>query len=153
LDRSFSTQTKGLWHRRELHRRAKLGGMRGVRRHLGLVFGAWLVCHVGVLTITPVSMCASLAASAQEQTCTCDHSGAAECPMHHRATQSTKSSCSCRSTGDTALATLGAFLGPIAVLSPQVHLAAPLHSTNRVSFFTISLIDAPARPDSPPPRA
>jgi hypothetical protein len=127
--------------------------MRAIRRHLGSVFGAWLVCHACVLTIAPASMCASLSASAPEQTCTCNDEGATECPMHHRTTKSTNASCSCRSTTDPALATLGAFLGPIAVLSSQVHITGPFHAANRLSVLRISPIDAPARPESPPPRA
>jgi hypothetical protein len=126
--------------------------MRAIRRHLGWVFGAWLACHACVLAITPASMCASLSASA-EQTCTCNQAGATECPMHHRTTTSTPSSCSCRSTTDIDLATIDALLGPTAVLSAEVHLTVPFQPANRLSISRISPIDAPARPDSPPPRA
>src|SRR5205809_7186430 len=105
--------------------------MRAVRRHLGALIGAWLMCHSATLAIAPVAMCAANRASATGQVCTCGdaHDAGQACPMHHRTTHPSPSSCSCRSTTDLATTAISSLLGPVAVLSRPIGVAASLLST------------------------
>ncbi len=126
--------------------------MRAVRQHLTRVAMIWLLCHASVLTGVPVSLSAMPDALASEQACTCAHSGATECPMHHQAQAPSKSPCSCRSTADPQAATLGSLLGPIAVLTAPGQVIRLVYS-DAASSLTVPLIDTPTVPDAPPPRA
>ena len=131
--------------------RAKLAIMRGIRRHLAAVFGAWLLCHTCALAAAPISICLALNASQLE--CTCDHGAATECPMHHQSSAAPKTSCTCRSTSDSGLATLASMLGPFAVIDAAARLASPDGIAPAPARLPATVFHAPTIPDPPPPRA
>jgi hypothetical protein len=128
--------------------------MRAIRRHLALVIGVWLFCQTSALMIGPVSMCAGVPTAVSEQQCTCAHDGGQQaCPMHHRTTPQSKSSCSCRSSTDTSTLAIASLLGPIAVLPSAIQVAYLSLTTDSVPVMVAVPIDGPASPDAPPPRA
>jgi hypothetical protein len=132
--------------------RAKLTIVRGIRRHLAAVFGTWLVCHTCALAAAPVAMCISGTASAPQLECTCDHSEATECPMHHKSASEPKPTCTCRSTSDSGLATLASMLGPFAVLDADARIASPHGMAPAPAPLPAFFFNAPTTPDPPPPR-
>jgi hypothetical protein len=123
----------------------------GIRRYLAAVFGAWLICHACALAAAPISICVSF--SVPELECTCDHSDATECPMHHKSTSAPKPACTCRSTSDSGLATLASMLGPFAVIDAEARVIAPDEMSAAPAARLATLFNAPTIPDSPPPRA
>jgi len=127
--------------------------MRGIRRHLAAVFGAWLLCHVCALAAAPISICLSSSASAPQLECTCDHGDATECPMHHKSSTGPKPTCTCRSTSDSGLARLASMLGPFAVVDTGARIASPDGMATAPALLPASFFNAPAMPDPPPPRA
>lgn len=131
--------------------RAKLANVRGIRRHLAVVFGAWLLCHACALAAAPISICVSY--SAPELECTCDHGDATECPMHHKSTSAPKPTCTCRSTSDSGLATLSSMLGPFAVVDADARAVSPDGMSSTPAPLPASFFNAPTVPEPPPPRA
>ena len=125
--------------------------MATLRRRLAWIVCGWMCCQLSLLTATPVSLFAHMPQAADAITCTCIHTGNAECPMHHPAKK--KSGCECRSGTDPDAANLVSLLGPIAVLaaSPR-QLAPPAISKSSIRPNT-QFIDFVAPPDGPPPRA
>jgi hypothetical protein len=127
--------------------------MRGIRRHLAAVFGAWLLCHMCALAAAPISICLSSTASAPQLECTCDHGDATECPMHHKSSAQPKPTCTCRSTSDAGLATLASMLGPFAVVHADARIVSPDGTSSAPALQPASFFIAPTSPDPPPPRA
>jgi hypothetical protein len=133
--------------------RAKLTIVRGIRRHLAVVFGAWLLCHTCGLAAAPIAMCVSSTASAPALECTCDHGDATECPMHHKPASESKPACTCRNTSDSGLATLVSLLGPFAVVDADARIASPDGTSSAPALLPAAFFNAPTIPDPPPPRA
>jgi hypothetical protein len=126
--------------------------VRAIRRHLAAVFGVWLLCHACALATVSIAMCAAMEDAAGLE-CTCDHSDGTICPMHHRATARSKSTCSCHSTSNPDTAQLASLFGPVAVESPQRAIDAAEPWTATTIAVNASPINSPAVPDPPPPRA
>lgn len=99
----------------------------------------------------PLSLFTHAPQAADAVTCTCIHTGTAECPMHHPVKK--KSGCECRSGTDPDAANIVSLLGPIAVLaSAPAHLAPPpITQLPDYSITRFASVFAP--PDGPPPRA
>jgi hypothetical protein len=121
-----------------------------LRRHITWIVCGWLCCQLAVLTAAPLSLSANAEHAADSMSCTCVHTGNAQCPMHHPARP--KPACECRNTSDPDAATIVSLLGPIAVLSDTaVQLTAlpitqlPDYSVSRFTHFLTA-------PDGPPPR-
>jgi MYXO-CTERM domain-containing protein len=72
--------------------------------------------------------------------------------MHHPQPKS-RSSCSCRSTGDGPAATLLSLFGPAAVLTPRSTVLATVATADFWTNPEAPLFDASVNPDPPPPRA
>src|SRR5439155_11245186 len=111
----------------------------------------WLCCQLSLLAAPPFSLLAHAAQPADAVTCTCIHTGNAECPMHHPKPQ--KRGCECRSATDHDAVTIVSLLGSFAVLvdasarlMPPPITQLPIYPINRFSGFI-------AIPDGPPPRA
>jgi len=122
-----------------------------LRRRLSWIACGWLCCQLSLLTAAPASLFAHPLRAADAITCTCVHTGSAECPMHRPKSQ--KPGCECRNTTDPDAASLTSLIGPIAVMT-----SAPLHvtpaSTTKLSDYSITrFVSFVASPDGPPPRA
>jgi hypothetical protein len=120
------------------------------------VAAAWLAVHLSLLVSVPATLCAESVASAKAS-CDCPHEVGAVCPMHQGKSAATRKAparvCSCQSTADPMLATVASMLGPLAVLTQSVpQIAPPIGLAWAVHPSSVSL-DAPAIPDSPPPRS
>jgi hypothetical protein len=104
-----------------------------------------------VLTAAPASLFAHAPQAADAVTCTCIHTGNAQCPMHHPKSQ--KRGCECRNTTDPDAANIVSLLGPIAVLtSAPAHLMPP--SITQLPIYPINKFsDFVPVPAGPPPRA
>ena len=104
-----------------------------------------------MLTAAPASLFAHPLQVADAITCTCVHTGNAECPMHRPKSQ--KRGCECRNTTDPDAANLISLIGPSAVLAATPsQLAPPAIAKSPVRPIT-QFIDFVAPPDGPPPRA
>jgi hypothetical protein len=104
-----------------------------------------------MLTAAPSSLFAHAPQAADAVTCTCVHTGNAQCPMHHPKPQ--QHGCECRNTTDPDAANILSLLGPIAVLAaaparlgPQSITRLPIYPINKFTGFVTA-------PDGPPPRA
>jgi hypothetical protein len=122
-----------------------------LRGRLAAIACTWLCCQFSLLAAAPVSLLADGPHSAQSMACTCVHTGNAQCPMHHPASQ--KRGCECRGATDPDAATVVSLLGPIAVLAgapsrltPPAIAESPAHHITRFTGFIVV-------PDGPPPRA
>jgi hypothetical protein len=117
------------------------------------VFGTWLMCHTCALAAAPIAICMSSTAAAPQLECTCDHSDAIECPMHHKSAAQPTTTCTCRSTSDSGLATLASLLGPFAVVDAAARIGSPDGISAAATPLPGSFFNAPTLPDPPPPRA
>jgi hypothetical protein len=122
------------------------------RRRLSWTVCAWLCCQLSLLTATPLSLLAdSMHTAADAITCTCGHSGNAECPMHH--SKPVKRGCECRGTTDPGADALLSMLGPIAVLAETPTVMAPADITTSPNHQITRFLDTVFPPTAPPPRA
>ena len=112
---------------------------------------AWLFCQLSLLAGTPLSLFAHAPQAADAITCTCIHTGNAECPMHHPKSQ--KRGCECRSGTDPDASNIVSLLGPIAVLASAPSHIEPLSITRLPSYPITRFVSVVAPPDGPPPRA
>ena len=122
--------------------------MTRLRRAIGPIIAAWLVCQATTLALTPALLAFSLA-------CGCATGANATCPMHH-STQPTPGSgtkCTLQNAHaplDTALLSLFASHGVV----PQKMSVDLTDTTFRRIFPVVSeLASRTGLPDSPPPRA
>jgi hypothetical protein len=122
-----------------------------LRRRLSWIAGGWLCCQLSLLTAAPLSLAAHPPEAADAVTCTCVHTGTAECPMHHPKQQ--KRGCECRNTTDPDAANLVTLLGPIAVLASAPSHLAPPPITRLPDYPITRFIAFVTPPDGPPPRA
>ena len=122
-----------------------------IRRRLSCTICGWLCCQLSLLAVAPLSLFAHAPQAADAIACTCIHTGAAECPMHHPTPR--KRGCECRNTTDPDAANIVSLLGPIAVLaSAPMRLAPP--SITQLPIYPINKFsDFVPVPAGPPPRA
>jgi len=125
--------------------------MRLFRRQLSWVVCGWLCCQLSMLAAAPLSLTSGAPHAADSMSCTCVHTGNAQCPMHHP--PGSKSSCQCRNTTDPDAATIVSLLGPLAVLATAPQHAAPLSITRSPDYQITGFVSLAAPPDGPPPRA
>lgn len=125
--------------------------MISLRARLSWIAGAWLCCQLSLLAATPLSLVSHPSEAADPITCTCVHTGNAQCPMHHPAKP--VSNCQCRGTNDPGAAAIGSMLGPTAVLASATTRLAPPPITQLPSYSIARLTVLVAPPDGPPPRA
>ena len=112
----------------------------------------WLCCQLSLLTAAPLSLLADRVHTAADAlTCTCAHTGNAECPMHH--SKPAKRSCECRGTTDPGAAALLSMLGPIAVLADAIPNTPTPPITQLPNYPLTQFIDTLSPPTAPPPRA
>ncbi len=127
--------------------------MNRLRRALGPIAAAWLVCQTATLGLAPTMMVWAGIADADLVECTCGHGADAMCPMHHHAMPTGARRCVMRSTSDHGIAVLGSVLGILGFL-PQETSGTALISAERTILIDTSVgLDRPAPPDPPPPRA
>jgi hypothetical protein len=119
------------------------------RRRLSWIACGWLCCQLS-LTAAPLTLFSHASQAAGAVTCTCIHTGNAECPMHHPKPQ--KRGCECRNTADPDAANIVSLLGPIAVLASAPSHLAPPPITQLPDYSITRFIGFVAPPDGPPPR-
>jgi hypothetical protein len=124
-----------------------------LRRALGLIAAAWLLCQTVTLGVAPCFFACRIAGDVDLVECTCGHGADAICPMHHHSNGSAPRHCAIRSTSDEGAAMLASVFGLLGFL-PQDTPGTILTSAERITPDTSSRgIDRPAPPDPPPPRA
>jgi hypothetical protein len=101
--------------------------------------------------VATLSLASGMSHAADSVTCTCPHTGAAECPMHHSTPK--KHGCECRSTTDPDAGAVLSMLGPIAVLADALPRAPEPAITRLPNYPITQFTDAVLSPTSPPPRA
>ena len=127
--------------------------MGGMRRGLARVAAGWLVCHIGLIALTPSALCLTLKARTVEASCTCAHTEGPVCPMHHQSVTPDPQGCSCRGATDPQAVALTALIGPSAVLPPTVATASPTATSSTLTSALTDPIDITLVPEAPPPRA
>jgi hypothetical protein len=130
--------------------------MYGLRRRASsLIVQSWVLVQLVSMTASPLAVCAHVTSEAVSIACSCAHSAAHECPMHHQApAKSTSTSdCSCSGATHPDSAVLNALLGPVAVISESLSHPAAVSS----SPLSLAALLQPRSwlivPDSPPPRS
>lgn len=124
--------------------------MTRVRRVLGRVAVAWLLCQGATLVAAPIGFWVGSAEGLLE--CTCSHGDHAICPMHHKPARGPKV-CLMQNADDSGAAVLSSLFGAVGVVPAPVEVFVPLseHIISLIEVQTTSL--GPAPPDPPPPRA
>ena len=122
-----------------------------MRTRLSWIACIWLCCQLSLLAGTPLSLLTHAPAMADAATCTCVHTGNAQCPMHHPKPE--KRGCECRSTTDPDAASIVSLLGPTAVLADAPALIEPPAITKSPNHQITRFTDSITPPDGPPPRA
>jgi hypothetical protein len=121
------------------------------RARLAWIASAWLAGQLSLLAAAPVSLFAHAPQAADAVTCTCIHTGNAQCPMHHPAKP--KPGCECRNSTDPDAANIVSLLGPIAVMPHAIADLSEPPITPSTIYPINRFEDAIVRPTSPPPRA
>lgn len=118
--------------------------MTRLRRAMGPIAAAWLVCHAATLALAPAVLAFSPA-------CVCASGANATCPMHHQPATSGKA-CAMKSATATAPDALQALLSVVGPVPIRVSSINPLQRAGRqrAESSVASLRTSP--PDSPPPR-
>src|SRR3954467_2848486 len=86
-----------------------------LRQRLACIACTWLCCQLSLLAAAPLSLFSHNPHASASISCTCVHTGSAQCPMHHPPPQ--KRGCECRNTTDPDAANVVSLLGPTAVLT------------------------------------
>ncbi len=122
--------------------------MSRLRRALGRVAIAWLLCQAATLALAPIAF--ALGQTEELLECKCTHGDHAICPMHHKPAPGSKI-CVMTSTGDGDFAVFSSLFNVGLVPAPtEVVVPERLHVRFTIDFTTASL--RPAPPDPPPPR-
>ena len=125
--------------------------MTRLRRALGRIAVAWLLCQAATLTLVPTAF-SSGAVGVHALECTCSHGDHAVCPMHHKPAPGAKL-CLMRSANDSGIAVLSWLLNGVGLMPAAGQSAAPVSQPVRPSIDVITASLRPAPPDPPPPRA
>ena len=117
--------------------------MTGLRRALGRIAVAWLLCQAATLTLVPTAFWSG-AAGVHLLECTCAHGDHAICPMHHKPAPGSKL-CLMRSANDSGIAVLswllnGVGLMPATAAEPSLQRRSP-----SASFFDVTTDLSPSR--------
>ena len=124
--------------------------MTPLRRVLGRVAVAWLLCQSATLIAAPIGFWIGSPEELLE--CTCTHGDHAICPMHHKPARGSKI-CLMQGADDSGSAVVGSLFGAVGIVPVSVQVFAPpsAHIVSPIEVKTTSL--RPAPPDPPPPRA
>ena len=125
--------------------------MMGLRRALGRIAVAWLLCQAATLTLVPAAF-SSGAAGVHALECTCSHGDHAVCPMHHKPAPGAKL-CLMRSANDSGIAVLSWLLNGVGLMPAAGQSVATASEPARLFFAVTTASLRPAPPDPPPPRA
>lgn len=123
--------------------------MSRLRRALGPLTAAWLVCQIATLASSPVAL---WLISADLGECTCASGDHASCPMHHKQDPGAKI-CLLRSAADPGTMVLASIFSGAGLLPAQI---VSVDSTGNQPAAVIELTTLPSRytpPDPPPPRS
>src|SRR6266436_3162608 len=93
--------------------------MTRLRRALGPVVGAWLVCQIAPLMVAPAAFWV-----ADQLACTCPRGADGACPMHKPMASST--SCLVRGVDDTGMAVLSSLFDPVGLVPAPTLPMAPV---------------------------
>ena len=88
--------------------------MTRLRRALGRIAVAWLLCQAATLTLVPAAL-SSGAVGVHALECTCSHGDHAVCPMHHKPAPGAKL-CLMRSANDSGIAVLSWLLNGVGLM-------------------------------------
>lgn len=126
--------------------------MTRLRRALGPIALAWLLCQASTLVLVTVAF--ALGSDAALLECTCAHGTEhKDCPMHHPGSPSRQGTYKIQCGGDTNVALLASLLGQVG-LTPHSGTAIQPPVAERVAPPDSSAqILRPAPPEPPPPRA
>lgn len=124
--------------------------MKRLRRALGPLAAAWLLCHVATVTLASSAFWTHAEHAGVE--CTCAHGPDSTCPMHHKAA-SGKKTCAMRSADDAATVGVGSVFGPIGLLPTPRLETAVITEQSVMSDEHSFAAQRPVPPDPPPPRA
>jgi hypothetical protein len=125
--------------------------MMGLRRALGRIALAWLVCQATTLTLVPAGYWSGAAGSRLVE-CTCAHGDHATCPMHHKPAPGSKL-CLMRSANDSGIAVLSWLLNGVGLMPATAQAAVAAPQPSRIFFHVATTSLRPEPPDPPPPRA
>jgi hypothetical protein len=124
--------------------------MRGLRRALGRIAVAWLLCQAATVTLVPTAISGFAGVHVVE--CTCSHGDHATCPMHHKPAPGSKL-CLMRSANDSGIAVLSWLLNGVGLMPAAAQSVTPASEPVRLFFDVTTASLRPAPPDPPPPRA
>ena len=126
--------------------------MKSVRRALGPIAAAWLICQTATLACATVAFAVTGDAAALLE-CTCAHGADhTTCPMHHPANPSRPGLCRIECAGEADLSVLASLLGQLGV-TPSVEAAPVSPPPPAVTPHVVTAhILRPEPPDPPPPR-
>jgi hypothetical protein len=120
--------------------------MTRVRRAIGPIAAAWLVCQAVTLTLVPAQLEASLAE------CVCAHGADATCPMHHRTTADSRV-CAMQSLTTSAATTVNALFSVVGLVPARSQATTLAPMASPVLIESSMAAERPSPPDPPPPRA
>lgn len=127
-----------------------MSAMKRLRRALGPVAAAWLLCQAATLVVVPAVFHAGSTTAPIE--CTCVHDGNhSRCPMHHKSPAGAK--VCFQTTESTGLAVLSSSLGHVGLVPGALWTFTFIRPSLVVRFDETSKTLRPAPPDPPPPRA
>jgi len=125
--------------------------MNRLRRHLGCLAAAWLLCQV--VTVTPALSALWVSPGAEsELACTCAHGSEMTCPLHHKTAAGSKL-CRVRSVDDTGTLTWSSPFGPIGLLPARTRTTVLTPAGTARTLAVSASADRFLPPDPPPPRA
>jgi len=121
-----------------------------LRRALGPIASAWLVCQAATLALGPVIFWDTSVEALLE--CTCGHGDHAICPMHHAPARDSKR-CRLVPSHDADAGLLTPLLTGIALMPDVQPLPAVTISSSLLDSTRDVVLVRPWSPDRPPPRA
>jgi hypothetical protein len=123
--------------------------MASLRRLLGPLAIAWLLCQGTGIALGPVTLW--VASAEPELECTCTHGDHSICPMHHRPTATPR--CAIRAAADVPVAALVTLLAGAGLMPPAASTLPRVPTSTAMPIDNASASVRTAPPDSPPPRA
>jgi hypothetical protein len=123
--------------------------MTRLRRALGRIAIAWLLCQAGLLAATPIVLWAGAGEGLLE--CTCAHGDHTYCPMHHAPKPGSKT-CFMQNGDNSGVSVLASIFGFVGMLTASSQVVAPSPASSLVQTAGTASC-RPTPPDPPPPRA
>lgn len=123
--------------------------MTRLRRAVGRIAVAWLLCQVTTLTLVPTVLWSGSGETLLE--CACSHGDHAMCPMHRRAAPGSNQ-CSIGSASDVSTSVVTSLFGTLGLVPAREPAVRPESERPVVLAETITHSLRPAPPEPPPPR-